>query len=88
MTSCNRPYLQGGLVCTLQCSLTGVNLADLGLVVLMSESAVLGKGMFFLVVFLRGQSWEAATGMNHAPAGKALLQQNVCNCRCLAVPRR
>lgn len=80
-------YLESGLICQLQRSPTEVNLANLGLVVLTSENAVLGKGMFFLVVSLRGQSWEAAIGMNHACTGKALLQQNMCNCRCLAVPR-
>lgn len=46
----------------------------------------LGPGMFFLVVFLQGQSWEAAVGMNHVCTEKVLLQQNVCNFRCLAVP--
>lgn len=79
-------YLQSGLICQLQCSPTEVNLADRRLVMLMSESAVLGKNMFFLVISLRGQSWEAVVGMNHACTGKMLQQQNVCNCRCVAVP--
>lgn len=85
--NCLRLYLQSGLIYQLQCSPTEVNLADFRLLMLMSENAVLIKNMFFLAVSLRGQSWEAVVGMNRACTGKMLQQQNVCNCRCLAVPR-
>lgn len=46
---CNCLYLLSGLICQLQCSPTEVNLADLGMVMLMSKNAVLGKNMFFLI---------------------------------------